>query len=205
MSRIRDLIPNDPPDEVLIRATLSGDQGAFAILVGRYQKRIFRLALAIVRDEAEADAITQDTFVKAYTSLPSFEGRSGLETWLTRIAINKSRDQLRSRRWRFLSLSGPAGDDETAIDLPDDGPDAERLVLSGEISQAIDRAMAALSAQQKTIFQLRHYEDLPLEEIARLLNLRPGTVRAHLFRAIQKIRSELRGWGLSSDAAEGIA
>src|SRR5690242_16783810 len=88
-----------PADRELIRRTLEGDDNAFGILVERFQRRIFRVAYAIVRDEAEADTITQDTFVQAYTNLGRFEGRAELETWLTRIAINRSRDHLRRRRF----------------------------------------------------------------------------------------------------------
>ena len=196
MANLRSITRADSPsDRELIDQTTGGDQGAFALLVARYQKKIFRMAFAIVRSEQDADSITQDTFVTAYLNLGKFEGRSEFETWLTRIAINKSRDQLRSRRWRFVSLSRNDDDDAQVIDPADERPDAERLVIADQISKAIDAAVESLSAQQKAIFRLRHYEDLPLDEIARLMNLAPGTVRAHLFRAVHKVRKELEAWG----------
>lgn len=184
-----------PADQELIDRTLAGDGGAYAILVERYQRRIFRVAFAIVRDDAEADAVTQDTFVQAYTNLAKFEGRSGLETWLTRIAINRSRDTLRRRR--FVSLfTFRDGDEEgePLIEPIDERPDPERQYASSQLRAAIQRAEKQLSSQQKTIFRLRHYEDLSLEDIAAHLGLHAGTVRAHLFRAIHKIRKELAGW-----------
>lgn len=184
-----------PADRDLIEGTLRGDHAAFELLVERFQRKIFRVAYAIVRDEAEADTITQDTFIQAYTHLAKFEGRAGLETWLTRIAINRSRDFLRRRR--FLSLFTSRDDEEardTLLEPIDEQPDAERQLLSMQLRAAIDRAETQLSAQQKVIFRLRHYEDLSLEEIADHLGLRSGTVRAHLFRAIHKIRKELAAW-----------
>ena len=185
---------SNPTDRELIERTLAGDGGAFALLVERFQRNIYRVAYAIVRDDMEADTVTQDTFIQAYTHLAGFEGRSGLETWLTRIAINRSRDLLRRRR--FVSLFTRIGDDETEFYLEpvDDRPDPEREMMSHQLKAAIERAERKLSTQQKIIFRLRHYEDRPLEEIADLLGLRAGTVRAHLFRAVHKIRKELAGW-----------
>lgn len=184
-----------PSDQELIDRTLAGDGNAFGMLVERFQRRIYRVAYAVVRDESEADTITQDVFVQAYTHLAKFEGRAGLETWLTRIAINRSRDSLRRRK--FVSLFVRREDDEDSevmIEPVDDRPDPERQFLSGQLRVAIQRAEKKLSSQQKVIFRLRHYENLSLEEIADHLGLRAGTVRAHLFRAIHKVRKELAGW-----------
>jgi RNA polymerase sigma-70 factor, ECF subfamily len=193
-------------DAGLIAATLAGDHDAFASIVARYQKTIFRVAFAIVRNEMEADLITQDVFVRAYMQLSKFEQRSELETWLTRIAINRSRDSLRAQRWLLPSWSHSDEKGTSVFPEPvDERPDAERGAMSREISAAIDRAVESLSNQQKMIFRLRHYEDLPLGEIARLMSLRPGTVRAHLFRAIRNIRRELSEWGALIKAPEETA
>jgi RNA polymerase sigma-70 factor (ECF subfamily) len=147
----------------------------------------------------EADAVTQDTFVQAYTHLARFQGRAELETWLTRIAINRSRDTLRRRR--FVSLFSIREDDgetvETMIEPVDERPDPERQVMSSQLRVAIQRAERGLSAQQKTIFRLRHYENLSLEEIADHLGLNASTARTHLFRAIHKVRKELASWRAS--------
>lgn len=182
-------------DDDLISRSLAGDELAYARIVERYQKKIYRIALAIVRNEMDADHVTQDTFVQAYLNLAKFEKRAGLETWLTRIAINRGRDTLRGRKWTFLPWSSRDDDgEEVGIELADSRPDAEKEALGGEIGRAIEKAIEHLSEQQKTIFTLRHFEDLPLEEIARLMKLRPGTVRAHLFRAVHKVRKELKSW-----------
>ena len=185
--------PNEsvPSDRDLIARTLAGDGNAFGMLVERFQKKIFRTAFAIVRDDAEADSITQDTFVQAYTHLSSFEGRSEFETWLIRIAINKSRDWLRRRRFTSFFRD----EDDVVLEPVDDRPGPEREIMARQLRVAIERAERKLSTQQKAIFRLRHYEDYSLEQIAVLLGLRSGTVRAHLFRAIHKIRQELAEWG----------
>src|SRR5436305_523640 len=119
-----------PTDRDLIARTLGGDGNAFGAIVERFQRKVFRVAYAIVRDSTEADTITQDTFIQAYTNLAKFEGRSELETWLTRIAINPSRDSLRRRK--FVSLFGVTEDGETDImfEPVDDRPDPERQFLS---------------------------------------------------------------------------
>ena len=192
--RLTQFTESGPSDRELIARTLGGDGAAFAVLVERFQRKIFRVAMAIVRDDMEADTITQDTFIQAYTHLAKFQGRSEFETWLTRIAINRSRDTLRRRR--FVSLfSGEAGEEDAMMFEPvDERPDPEREIMARQLRVAIDRAERKLSGQQKVIFRLRHYDNHSLEEIAVLLGLRAGTVRAHLFRAVHKIRKELAEW-----------
>jgi RNA polymerase sigma-70 factor (ECF subfamily) len=204
--RTSDTTPQ-PTDQELIERTLTGDGSAFALVVDRFQRKIYRVAFAIVRDESEADVITQDTFVQAYTNLARFEGRAELETWLTRIAINRSRDSLRRRK--FVSLFTFRDDDESGepiLEPVDERPDPERELMSSQLRAAILKAERKLSSQQKIIFRLRHYENLALEEIADHLGLRAGTVRAHLFRAMHKVREELSGWrnARSSAKADGV-
>lgn len=204
--RTSDTTPQ-PTDQELIERTLTGDGSAFALVVDRFQRKIYRVAFAIVRDESEADVITQDTFVQAYTNLARFEGRAELETWLTRIAINRSRDSLRRRK--FVSLFTFRDDEESGepiLEPVDERPDPERELMSSQLRAAILKAERKLSSQQKIIFRLRHYENLALEEIADHLGLRAGTVRAHLFRAMHKVREELSGWrnARSTAKADGV-
>ena len=190
-----------PTDRELIDRTLAGDGGAFAVIVERFQRRIYRVAFAITRDEVEADTITQDTFIQAYTHLARFQGRAELETWLTRIAINRSRDTLRRRRFTslFIVRNEDEGEGEAMLEPVDERPDPERQFMAGQLRLAIQRAEKTLSAQQKVIFRLRHYENLSLEDIAAHLGLAAGTVRAHLFRAIHKIRRALAAWRTAPD------
>lgn len=197
--RLTQFTESAPSDRELIARTLGGDGAAFAVLVERFQRKIFRVALAIVRDDMEADTIAQDTFIQAYTHLAKFEGRSEFETWLTRIAINRSRDSLRRRRFVSLFSGGAVEEDGMMFEPVDERPDPEREIMARQLRVAIDRAERKLSGQQKVIFRLRHYDDHSLEEIAELLGLRAGTVRAHLFRAVHKIRKELAEWKQGKD------
>jgi RNA polymerase sigma-70 factor (ECF subfamily) len=192
---VKPISESAPTDSELIARTLGGDGSAFGILVDRFQRKIYRVAYAIVRDDMEADTITQDTFVQAFTHLARFQGRSELETWLTRITINRSRDWLRRRKFVSLFSHDDESDErEYVIEPVDERPDAERQLMAHQLRAAIIRAERSLSSQQKIIFRLRHYENHSLEEIAELLGLRSGTVRAHLFRAIHKVRRELAEW-----------
>lgn len=188
-------LPVDEPDATLIERTLSGDEAAYATLIERYQRKIYRVALAIVRDQSQADVITHETFVQAYFRLKSFEGRSELETWLTRIAVNKCRDALRSRKFVSLTAISAEDGDEVAIDPADESPDAERQLFAKQIRHLIDEAIETLSAQQKMIFRLRHFEEMSMEQIGEVLGLHAGTVRAHLFRAVHKVRKKLAALG----------
>lgn len=190
-------------EKTLLERAVSGDVEAFEEIVRCHQQQIYRVALAIVRDEVEADTVTQDTFIQAYRHLPRFEGRSGLETWLTRIAINRARDTLRKRKRWVTGAFGSNHDGDPALDPSDARPDAERLVRSNQLRQALGCALESLSDQQRVIFQLRHFEGLALEEIATMLGLKAGTVRAHLFRAVHKLRDELGSW--VDSATEGTS
>jgi len=177
----------------LIDRSIEGDQRAFAEIVERYQRKIFRVAHAILRDEMESDLVTQDAFIQAWLHLARFERRANFETWLTRIAINRARDVIRSRRWT-VTLASQADDDEPGFEPIDEKADPERNAVSRQMNDAIEKAVKSLSSQQGMIFRLRHYENLSLEEISQAMGLRAGTVRAHLFRAVHKLRAELAGW-----------
>jgi len=158
------------------------------------QKRVFLLCRRMLQDFEEADAATQDTFLKAWQALqrPESKDLEDLTKWLTRIAVNTCLDRLRSRRWQFWRKR-PDPEDETAILAlaRSTDPNAEDRVFAGQIAKRLEQAIGKLSLRQRAAFTLRHYEDRSLAEIAELLNLDIGTVKVHLFRAIEKLREEL--------------
>jgi RNA polymerase sigma-70 factor (ECF subfamily) len=107
--------------------------------------------------------------------------------------VNTCLDRLRSRKWQFWRKRPNADDERTMLErAPDTAPDAEDRAYAGQIQKRIGQALEKLSARQRAVFALRHFEDLSLEEIAETLELDVGTVKAHMFRAIQKLRGELR-------------
>lgn len=161
------------------------------------QRRIFLLCRRLLQDPDEADSATQDVFLKAYKALTK-ENNDLAELdnpgkWVTRIAVNTCLDRLRSKSWRLWQKRPAPADEEMILQMTSDSePDAERRLFSKQIQQRLEQAMTKLSGRQRAVFSLRHYESLPLEEIADVLKLDVGTVKAHLFRALTKMREELR-------------
>jgi RNA polymerase sigma-70 factor, ECF subfamily len=157
------------------------------------QKRVFLLCQRMLQDREDADSATQDAFLKAFQSLT----REGIEIddpakWITRIAVNTCLDRLRSRKWQFWRKRPTPEDEGTILGREAArGPNAEDRLFATEIQQRLAAALERLSTRQRAVFTLRHYEDKSLEEIADILKLDVGTVKAHMFRAVAKLRQEL--------------
>lgn len=167
----------------------------FELWLRTEQRRIFLLCRRFLQDEEEADSATQDVFLKAYRALQQPE-RAGIDEpgkWLTRIAVNTCLDRLRSNRWQFWRRR-PKPEDEQLIlsQAPEPGPSAEDHAYAKQIRRRLDEALERLSDRQRAVFLLRHYEDHSLQEIASILAVDVGTVKAHLFRAVSKLREELK-------------
>ena len=190
---------SDPPvDEArLIREVKAGQVEAFDYFVRRYQPRITRLAYRLLRDAGEADCAAQESFLRAYQSLKDFREGSTFETWLTRICINWCKDRLKRRRLVFYfhqapnTLSDEDDDPGPRDTVAADDPSPERRAFSREIRRRLRTALDALSPRQRTVFVLKHFEELSIPEIADLTGLDTGTVKSHLFRAAHKIRERL--------------
>jgi RNA polymerase sigma-70 factor (ECF subfamily) len=166
----------------------------FADVVARYRANIFRFLLASTHDVELAENLTQDCFLKAHRNWMRFRGESSPMTWLMRIAINVEKDHWRNRRLQFWrKTQNSAVDlDEASEWLPSGERTAEEQMLAKEQVARVWRAVEDLSGRQKAVFLLRYVEDLELVEIARATGLSEGTVKAHLSRALSKIRAELR-------------
>jgi RNA polymerase sigma-70 factor (ECF subfamily) len=183
------------------------DHREFGAWMIREQRRVFLLCLRFLNDRDEADSATQDSFLKAFQAL-SRSGQAAIDDpskWITRIAVNTCLDRLRSKKWQ-LWRRRPAPDDEAKLleMTPAQTPDAERSMYSVEINDRIQSALSSLSDRQRAVFTLRHYEDLSLEEIADTLGLDVGTIKAHMFRAVSKLRGQLRDlYGGTLEASGG--
>jgi RNA polymerase sigma-70 factor (ECF subfamily) len=157
------------------------------------QKRVFLLCLRMLQDSEEADSATQDVFMKAYKALQSRTAAIDEPSrWLTRIAVNTCLDRLRSRRWQFWRKR-PGSQDEALIlgSAKSGSPDAEDQMFARQIEARLQASMIKLSDRQKAVFTLKHFEDHSLEEIGAILGLDVGTVKAHMSRAVAKLRVEL--------------
>ena len=170
-----------------------GDQESLSELMRRHHQRLFRIALGYVRDAHDAQEIVQETFVKAYRNAARWESTSEVAPWLTRIAINESIDRYRRARRRRQMEEPLASDGDPDRRWAADGPSPERRVLGQELRERLDAALLALPERQRAIFVLRHYQGLELGEIAGVLDMRLGTVKSGLHRAVERLRELLAG------------
>jgi len=167
----------------------------FDTLVRRHQRRVHRLLLMLLHDPDEADNLTQECFLRAYQSMGSFRGECSLETWLLRIAANLARDHVRSRKtsfWKRLLGFGEDGEDAWAKNVSANEATPEQSLMAREEVRAVWEAANQLSQQQRAVFMLRFVEDMELNEIAVVLGLQVGSVKTHLFRALQNVRGKLK-------------
>ena len=172
----------------------------FDQLVSLNQRRIYRLLISLLRDPDAADTLTQECFLKAYTSRSSFRGECSVETWLYRIAVNLARDHVRNRRvafWKRLfesqqSQSQSEDLEDVAQRIPDKRPSLERNLLAKEEVDLVWRTAQQLSPMQREVFLLRFAQDMSLEEISQTLEVQLGTVKAHLSRALSTVRARVK-------------
>ncbi|MCX8018821.1 MAG: RNA polymerase sigma factor RpoE, partial [Rhodocyclaceae bacterium] len=168
---------------------------AFGLLVAKYQRKLLRLVMRLVRDPAEAEDIAQETFIKAYRALPNFRGESAFYTWLYRIGVNMAKNWLMAHGRRMPTLSEIGEAEEEGGEPPDGLRDEEtpdRLLMSKQIGETINAAMEALPEELRTAITLREIEGLSYEEIAQVMDCPIGTVRSRIFRAREAIAARLR-------------
>lgn len=171
--------------------SLLSDFGAW---MASEQRRVHGLCQRLLQDQNEADSATQDVFLKAYQSLLKSDREfDDPGRWVTRIAVNACLDRLRSRKWQFWRKRSSTEEEMAVLAVArSKAPEAEDYYFATQISTRLNAALARLSARQRAVFVLRHYEHKSLEEIGALLDLDIGTVKAHMFRAVSKLREELR-------------
>jgi RNA polymerase sigma-70 factor (ECF subfamily) len=179
-------------DGAAIEAVLAGDRDAYGELVKRHSRMLFRLAYRMTGNEADADDVVQDAFLRGYQKLATFESRANFGTWIYRIAVHCALDRLARRRpeeaRRVSEETDSAAD---AVQVPDLRPDPERLAMSAEIGALHEIAMRGLTPTERTAFILRHMEDQSTEEIAAALDVTPNTAKQSVYRAVQKVRHRL--------------
>ncbi|MBU6438841.1 MAG: RNA polymerase sigma factor RpoE [Betaproteobacteria bacterium] len=186
----------DRSDQALVQRVQNGDQQAFALLVAKYQRRIFRLISRFVADPASAEDIAQETFLRAYRAIGNFRGDSQFYTWLYRIAVNTAKRSALTcaRSPVFPENSQNPEQDETfprqeqlsSMDTP------EAVMASRELVNAVNAAMEELPEELRSAIMLREIEGLSYEEISHMLGCPVGTVRSRIFRARESIARRLR-------------
>lgn len=182
-------------DFAIIRRAIGGEQPAYNQLMSRYQSQIFSLMYRMVHSRAEAEDLVQEAFMKAFVSLSHFNFEYAFSTWLYKIATNNCIDHLRKKKLNMMSIDTPVSykDTEYHIELPDLTYYPDKDVIRREHSQIIQKAIDDLPEKYKRVILLRHSEELSYEEIAKILRIPIGTVKARLFRAREMLNKFLKG------------
>ncbi len=176
-------------DEEVVARVLQGDTALFEIIMRRYNQRLYRVARAVLRDDAEAEDVMQDAYVRAFQHLDQFEGRAKFSTWLTRIAVHEALARTR-RRNRFDDLESiieSAG--ESMITSTEPSP--EQQASSGELKALLEHAVLALPEHYRAVVVLRDIEEMNTNEVAAALDLTEENVKVRLHRARALLRREL--------------
>lgn len=184
-------------DRAAVDEVLSGKRDSFRVLVDRHGRKVFGLAYRMMGNEHDADEVVQETFLRCYKRLDSFEARSSFSTWLYRIAANCALDLIAKRKQEKMHIvETDAKDDamnpeERTLDYASPQPGPERMLLSSELHQRVADAMKRLTAVERTAFVLRHFEGRSIAEIGNVLKIRDEAVKNTVFRAVKKMRTEL--------------
>ncbi len=180
-------------ESALVAAAKAGDISAFETLVGRYERKIFRLTQNITQNREDAEDAMQEAFLKAYEHLQAFEGNSRFYTWLVRIAVNQALMKLRKRRPNVVSLDEEVdtGEDMVPREVEDWGPSPADRYAQTELSEILTKVIGELDPSFRIVFQLRDIEELSTEETAEALGLSVPAVKSRLLRARLKLRQTL--------------
>ena len=178
----------------LVARARAGDREAFRAIMARCNQRLFRIARAIVRDEAEAEDVLQEAYVRAFGAIAGFRGEAGIATWLTRIVLNEAHGRLRRRRVMVdLDELEAAQESAQVLNFPgvarSDGPEAD--AARAQIRRLLEHAVDALPEPFRLVFILREVEELSVEETASHLGLKVETVKTRLHRARRRLREAL--------------
>jgi RNA polymerase sigma-70 factor (ECF subfamily) len=183
----------DASESGLVRRALARDEAAIRAIMKANNRRLYRLARGILRNDAEAEDVVQETYVRAFTRLEDFRSESSLSTWLSRIAINEALGRLRRQRCGVDVSSLPQyGLKAEIIPLPlASSDDPEKSMAQREIQQVVERAIDELPEAFRLVFMTRVVEGMNVEETANLLGLKPETVKTRLHRARAMLRDNV--------------
>lgn len=186
--------PSAQEDLALVTRARSGDTQAFTSLVNRYERKVFRLAKNITRNEEDAEDVLQTVFLKVFEHLDSFQGNSSFYTWIVRIAVNEALMKLRkSKSERTVSLDEPMETGEEAVtrEIAVWEGNPEQKYSEEEMRQILDEAVETLKPDFRTVFQLRDIEEMSTEETAEILGISIPAVKSRLLRARLALREKL--------------
>lgn len=175
-------------DQVYIEAILNGDANAFTVLVDRYKDLVYTLALRMMKHTEEAEEAAQDTFIKAYKSLSKFKGDSKFSTWIYRVAYNTCLDRLKKNKRQQYTVEINEYTEHQVKTLDN----ALDQIEAKEKEQAIQDCLALLPSEDSFLLTLYYFEELSLEEIGKIVSLKPNNVKVKLFRSRKKLATILK-------------
>jgi RNA polymerase sigma-70 factor, ECF subfamily len=193
-------IPNELPrqeidDATLAARVLAGDSAAFELVMRRHNRRLFRVARAMLRDSAEAEDALQDAYLAAFQAMGNYRGEASLATWLSRVVVNQCLGRMRrqARRDNIMPMvSMDSADEQEHAAMPSEKFDAPDLAFArAELRAVLERKLDELPEAFRTVFMLRCVEELSVEETAHILNIPEATVRTRQFRARGLLRESL--------------
>jgi RNA polymerase sigma-70 factor, ECF subfamily len=172
-------------EQILIENVQRGEVAAFQELVEKYKQKVFYMALDMTGNHHDAEDLSQEVFMKVFTAIKDFRGEAKLSSWLYRIAMNTCIDKTRRKHLKLVDI------DDRVYEQATPGKNPEQLLQDRATQDQIEQALQKLPPRQRSIFVMRHYNELMLKEIAEALGISEGTVKAQLFRAIQRLQKEL--------------
>jgi RNA polymerase sigma-70 factor (ECF subfamily) len=171
------------------------DESAIRAIIQRHNRRLYRIARGILRDDTEAEDAVQETYLKAFLHLDEFRGDAAVGTWLCRIVMNEALDRLRRRRpmldWNTMEENRKPGADIIRLPVNASRPDPERAAAQRQIQALLEQAIDELPEDFRMVLVARAIEEMSVEETAALLNIRPETVKTRLHRARHRLRTVL--------------
>ena len=177
-------------DEELVKKAQADDERAFGELIGRYESKVYSLALKMLRNPEDAEDVLQETFLRAYRGIKSFQGNSTFSTWIYRITANSALMRLRKKQLPMVSIDD-ADEREAPINIADWAPSPVEQLLSQETQVAMNEAIDALPPEFRQVFVLRDIDELSNAEVADILDLSVAAVKSRLHRARLKVRNRL--------------
>jgi len=181
-------------DSRLIEEALKGNDRAYKRLMAKYHDAIHNFISRMVHDREQVDDLTQEAFIKAFSSLKNFNEEFAFSTWLYKIATNNCIDHIRKKKLQMYSIDKPieSRDSDFTFELPDDSSEADQGLITDQRAAMLRAAISELPEKYRRVIHLRHVEEKSYEEIADLLDLPIGTVKAHIFRARELLYKQLR-------------
>lgn len=181
-------------DDVLVKKAIGGSEEAYKKIVEKYERALYFHILKMIKDREQVEDLVQETFVKAFDNLNTYSTNYAFSTWLYRIATNHTIDYLRKKKLKTLSIDEPVKtkDGDMEMQLPDESASTDRNIIRKQRQKIVRSAIEDLPEKYRKVIEMRHMEEKSYQEIADVLDLPLGTVKAHIFRARELLYKALK-------------